>query len=199
MKLSIITVCYNAEKYIGACIDSVLALDANDFEYIIIDGLSTDSTINIARSYESAFLHKKIPYQIISEKDIGTYDAMNKGIFIAKGDWILYMNSDDRFFDKKCINNFMSSNLERYGVVYGDVIAVKDEKTIYRIPEKLERLKSGVEMPFCHQSAFTKRELLKQYLFDLKYWIVADIELYLRMYENNIEFMYMPGCIAYFS
>ena len=94
---SIITASYNSEKTISDTITSVLNLDFNDFEYIIVDGNSKDKTVDIIKSFISKFEAKGITYKFISEKDKGIYDAWNKGIALSEGQWISFLGSDDSY------------------------------------------------------------------------------------------------------
>lgn len=199
MKLSVVTVCFNAEKTICRCIESVLGIDKIDYEYLIIDGKSTDNTVKYARQYEDEFNKKGVPYRIITEKDNGIYDAMNKGIQIAQGEWVLYLNSDDIFCSNKCLNVFFEMDLYTYDVVYGDVVVRENNTLRYQKAKNLELLYSGTEMPFCHQSTFTKKNILQKYMFNTAYKIIADIDLFLSMYEDKAKFLYIPGEISIFS
>ena len=97
MKISVVTVAYNSEKGIGKTIESVLRQSWEDVEYLIIDGKSSDRTVEIAESYRTALEEKGIMYQIVSEPDNGIYDAMNKGIRMASGDVIGLLNSEDTY------------------------------------------------------------------------------------------------------
>lgn len=200
MDLSVITVCYNSEKTIKRCIDSVLMIKGVDYEYIIIDEASTDKTVDIANSYIDLFHRKRVPFNIVSERDNGIYDAMNKGIELAKGEWVLYINSDDALFDDTGLSKMVNDKRTRqYGIVYGDTEVINKSNSFLQKPKALSRLYSGVEMPFCHQSTITKRKLLEKYRFDESYMIIADLEMYLRMYEAKEAFKYMPICISSFS
>ncbi|MFQ6838315.1 MAG: glycosyltransferase family 2 protein [Thomasclavelia spiroformis] len=199
MKLSIITVCLNSAATINTCIKSVLALDSKDYEYIIIDGLSTDKTVHIASKYIESFKRKGVPYTIISEHDTGIYNAMNKAINIAKGKWIIYMNSDDVFYSVYSINSFIGNNYEDYDVVYGDVVIKNNNQFIFRKAKDITILKTGIEMPFCHQSTYTKRAVLEKYMFDEDYSIIADMEMYLRIYEQGGKFIHINEYISVFS
>ena len=120
MKISIITVCYNSDKTISDCIDSVLSQTYKDIEFIIIDGGSTDNTLNILKSYSYGISN------IISEPDNGIYDAMNKGISIATGHIIGFLNSDDTYSSNNILSTINSvfnqhTNLD---VCYGDICYV---------------------------------------------------------------------------
>ncbi len=199
MRLSIVTVCFNAEKTIKKCIESVYSLNISIFEYIIIDGKSSDNTLKIIQSFQSKFVEKRVNFVIISEEDTGIYNAMNKAIDIANGDWVIFLNADDYFYCENSINCFLENDYQAYDVVYGDV-AVRNLKTItYQKTRNLQLLKSGTEMPFCHQSTFTKLDALKKYRYNEKYSIIADIDLYLRIFEDGGRFYYLPECISVFS
>ena len=126
MKISIITVTYNSSKTLADTINSVLLQSHTDFEYIIIDGKSTDETLNIIEKYEPEFKGK---LKWISEQDHGIYDAMNKGIKIATGDIIGILNSDD-FFSKSNILEIINAtfnNDRQIDAIYGDVHFVNPE------------------------------------------------------------------------
>lgn len=116
-KISIITVCYNAENEIEKTIESVIKQTFNDFEYIIIDGSSTDSTLNIVNSYKSYI------QQIISEPDKGIYDAMNKGVKMANGEWVIMMNAGDQFASNTVLDEIFSSYIpDSIDFIYSDVL-----------------------------------------------------------------------------
>lgn len=200
MMYSIITVCYNSEKTIGKCIESVLNQKFDDYEYILIDGCSTDNTISIANEYKQKFINKNIDFFIFSEKDKGIYDAMNKGILKANGQWIIYMNSDDKFANENILNTVAKkADAEDVGVIYGNVIVNNSGVLKYQKADYLAELKSGYKMPFCHQSTFTRRKILVKYMFDISYKIIADIDLYLKLYEDGIKFQYIDKYISIFS
>lgn len=113
--VSIITVCFNSEKSIKETISSVLNQTKSNFEYIIIDGKSTDKTIEIIQSFENQFKLKGISYQWISEKDTGIYNAFNKGIKLAQGNWISFLGSDDLYM-KNALNVYLR-HIDRKSVV----------------------------------------------------------------------------------
>ena len=118
MKISIITVCYNAEDTISDTIQSVLSQDYKDVEYIIIDGKSTDRTLEIIQTIKNGI-------QLISEKDKGIYDAMNKGINIATGDVIGILNADDVYKNNQVLTDVMNTFKDNVSIVYGDIEYVK--------------------------------------------------------------------------
>ena len=199
MKLTVVTVCFNSAKTIGKCMDSVLKLDTNDYEYVIVDGKSTDNTLSIIEGYKSSFYSKNVDLRIVSEKDSGIYNAMNKAIELARGDWIIFLNSDDFFLNIISVFDILEGVSDEIDIVYGDVMVSSYGVMTLQKPRNLERLRSGNEMPFCHQSTFVRNATLKKYRFDECYRIIADIDLFLRMYEDKLLFLYKPICVSVFS
>jgi glycosyltransferase len=185
MKLSIITVTYNSEKYIGHCINSVLSQTFSNVEYIIIDGNSTDQTINIINKYSS-----KIDI-FISEPDNGIYDAMNKGIKLATGDVIGILNSDDIYTDQEVFNDVMShflNDTELY-VLYGNLFYVEKEdlNKIVRKWTSVSYFNKFFELAFVppHPALFVHKNVYKQAgLFDLQYKLSGDYEFMLRILKR---------------
>lgn len=191
--LSIVTVCFNAVNNIEETILSVISQSYENIEYIIIDGGSTDGTIDIIRKYES-----KIHYWI-SESDKGIYDAMNKGIRIATGEWINFMNAGDSFYSQRTIEecvHFINHN-SGVDVLYGNTILFSKDSQYLSYPHKLNDLNN--QMIFCHQSCLIKRELIKQNLFNLKYKIAADYNQIRALYKQGYKFQYINIPIAYFE
>ena len=188
-KISIITVCYNAEKDIEKTILSVINQTYENIEYIVIDGGSYDGTLSVINRYAS-----KID-KIISEPDKGIYDAMNKGITLATGDWINFMNAGDCYVDadvlKLVSNNVVNNNCD---IIYGDII-IEEEFAYYYVKAKpIEML--NTEMPFCHQTVFTKTEVIKKYPFDLDYKILADYNQIREIYFARYNFLYITKAIV---
>ena len=173
MKISIITVSFNEEKNIRRTIESVLNQTSCDFEYIICDGKSTDKTVEIAKEYENAFLKKGICYIVNSEKDKGIYDGMNKGIDLATGDYIYFLNAGDWFYSGDVIEKVVIGAVmhEAPDVIYGDAAGV-ERGVINYICGDDAKLKE--HMSICHQALFASLALAKEKKFDLKYRIAAD-------------------------
>ena len=122
LKFSIITVVYNAENTIALTINSILNQSLTIYEYVIIDGKSTDLTLEIIHKYKPQFDLKKIKLKIISEEDLGIYDAMNKGISITNGDWIGILNADD-YYEKntvELVQQFLAENNESE-LIHGNI------------------------------------------------------------------------------
>ncbi len=143
MLVSIITVCYNSEKTIRKAIESVLGQTYANIEYIIVDGLSNDNTVAIAKEYESAFLEKGYSYRIVSEKDNGIYDAMNKGIGMASGELIGMINSDD-WYEPIAVETAANTYAEnRYDLFYADLNLIRENGSIIVKRSKLDKYPSS--------------------------------------------------------
>lgn len=190
--VSVITVSYNSIKTISNAINSVLSQTYPDIEYIIVDGVSTDGTIDVVKSFGNRIS------KFISEPDSGIYDAMNKGIKLATGEIIGIMNSDDIFYDNQVVEKVVTSFRENeIDAVYGDIQFVDPEKTsrIVRYYSSKhfnpDRFKFGI-MP-AHPSFYARRELFEKLgYFRTDYKIAADFELLLRfIYGNKIKCRYL--------
>lgn len=177
--VSIVTVCYNAEKTIGNTIESVLNQSETNFEFILIDGLSTDKTVEIIEGFEEQFRTKGIEYRYISEKDNGIYDAFNKGIRLAKGNWISFLGSDDCYL-ADAIEIYTKSILgltSPVDFVHSNVVV--DGKK--RIDFKWTWKEFRVRMHIAHVGSFHNIAYFKKYgVFDSSYKIAGDYELMLR-------------------
>ncbi len=126
VKLSIITVCYNAEKTIKRTIESILNQSYKNFEWVVVDGKSKDKTMDIINGYLSKFKDDGINVTLVSEKDNGAYDAMNKGSLLAKGEYLTYMNADDTYYDNFAIEKFAKkANESTADIIYGNTMFVK--------------------------------------------------------------------------
>lgn len=195
-KISIITVSYNAVITIEQAILSVINQTYSNIEYIIIDGKSTDGTADIIKKYE-----KKISYWV-SEPDEGIYDAMNKGIVKATGDYIYFLGADDELFKSNCIENIINIiNLqENVDVFYGNIMMIDRRFGLqkccgYEVSKK--EILNGHMIP--HQGMFTSRQLMKKFLFDIKYKIAADFDFMVRCMEKDVTMKYINQIIAYYD
>lgn len=190
-KISVITVVRNGEKTLEQTILSVLNQTYDNMEYIIVDGASTDGTVDIIKKYEKHLA------AWISEPDRGVYDAMNKGIDKATGIWTNFMNSGDCFYNNDVISSFVSRVSESVDVFYGDTLIRRVWGDLITKPFPLTKLKDHI--PFCHQSCFTRTDLLKRIKFDLQYKICADYDFYYDLYQANMRFVYAPVIISLFE
>ncbi|MDE7019132.1 MAG: glycosyltransferase [Lachnospiraceae bacterium] len=186
MKITVVTVCLNVEETIEATIQSVLAQTYQDIEYLIIDGMSNDGTINIINKYVN---DKRIRF--FSEKDNGIYNAMNKALGICTGKYIIYMNSGDVFYDDKVLED-MVPNFQ-YDLVYGNALI----KT--RLGDKLETYQGKWKMIYwlfigrmmSHQSLFVKTDIMHLYQFNECFQIRADYDFIIRALKDKRSLKYI--------
>lgn len=196
-KISIITVCYNAEKTIERTIRSIINQNYPDIEYVVVDGKSTDKTIEILEKYKNDI------GIIVSEKDKGIYDAMNKGIALSSGSYVLFLNADDYLFSSDTIKNLMSvvSTEHDTDIFYGNVLMYEDNNGYAKIwkPEPVSsKLLYRSTLP--HPSTIFKRSLFEKIgMYDDSYKIAADFEFYVRAFRNGAKFRYVDQLVSVFS
>jgi len=193
--ISVITVVFNSKNTIESAIKSVLNQSYENIEYIIIDGGSTDGTVDIIKKYKD-----KIAYWI-SEADNGIYDAMNKGIKSATGDIVGFLNSDDVYADGEVIEKVAKTIWEKeVDSCYGDLVYIDKNGKIVRLWKSkdfsLEKFKRGWMPP--HPTFFVKKEIYEKYGgFNLNFPIAADYELMLRfLYKFKISTTYIPEILV---
>lgn len=193
MKITIITVVYNAEQYIRDCIESVLAQTYLNKEYILIDGNSTDKTYQIAQEYKEEIS------VLISGPDQGMYDALNKGISLATGDIIGILNADDILADREVISKVAQKfEEEKVDAIYGDLNYVA-QNNVAQIQRKWRSNNTKPKdlalgwMP-AHPTLYLKTRLFQQFGgYKLNYGSAADYELMLRfLYKNQVSSAYLP-------
>jgi len=195
MKFSLITVSYNSSQTIADTIQSVLNQNYSNIEYIIVDGNSKDTTIDIVRSFEPQFNGR---LRWISEPDKGLYDAMNKGVKMATGDIVGIINSDDLFCDSEAISkvvDIFESNNALEGV-YADLYYVAQDDT----NKVIRKWVTGTQKPFssgwhpAHPTLYLKRDVYNKYgFFDLNFRLASDFEIMLRFLDNyKIKIAYLP-------
>ena len=175
MKYSIITVNYNNKEGLRKTIESVIHQTFRDFEYIIIDGGSTDGSADILKEYDNKFTYW------VSEKDTGIYNAMNKGIAKATGEYLNFMNSGDCYYDENVLQNIVDNRLESDMIVGRDYWynpqTGKDFATILPLRIEMFTFYKG-SLP--HQSTFFKRSLFDKYQYDETLKVVADWKFYIQ-------------------
>ena len=191
--ISVVTVSYNAVSTIEQTILSVINQTYPHIEYIIIDGGSTDGTVDVIKKYAD-----RIAYWV-SEPDKGIYDAMNKGIKKATGEWINFMNSGDYFWNLTVISKLFTC--QRYNdklVLYGNVIFDTDFGTFHAHPYPLNCMTK--QSVIYHQASFINLEYHKSHLFDLKYKIAGDYNFFFQLYKERPElYQYIDNDIAYYE
>lgn len=191
-RISVVTVCFNSAETLESTILSVLNQTYPNVEYIVIDGGSTDGTVDIIKKYAD-----RIAYWV-SEPDNGIYDAMNKGVRAATGDYMNFMNAGDGFYDngviERCVPYLNTDPDVAFGSVYG-ISPTGDNAEVKPDPfytQKRKRKYPGI----CHQSTFVKAALQRQHGFDTRYSIAADFNLLSIIYNNGGKFLEIPHCIA---
>ena len=195
MKFSIVTATYNSEATIKDTLESVLMQTFTDYEYILIDGKSKDSTVDIIKQYEPLFEGRM---RWVSESDHGIYDAMNKGFKMAKGDVLMLINSDDLFARPDALE-LVVREFEKHpeaDVVYADLYYVSQNN----IDNIVRVWKTGEQKPMkrgwlpAHPTFYMKRECYEKYgYFNLDYHLAADFELMLRFVEgHSVKLTYLP-------
>lgn len=190
--ISIITVVYNDEKFLEETIKSVINQTYNNVEYIIIDGASTDGTVDIIKKYEDV-----IDYWV-SERDSGIYDAMNKGIDVASGKWINFMNAGDGFYNDDILEKIFTLNtFKNVDIIYGNHNVIYPNKTRIVKAGNIDDIWKGSQ--FCHQSAFVSAKVQKTNKFNLSNRIGADFELFYYLYKQKMYFKYIDSIVANYS
>lgn len=194
LKISLITVTFNSAATLADTIKSVIKQDYSNIEYIIVDGGSTDQTIEIIKKYEERF-----PIKWVSEPDKGLYDAINKGIKMATGDVVGIINSDDFYHRADGLSKIAKGfDNEEVDCVFADIRFVRPEnlqKTVRYYSSKNfhpKKFKWGF-MP-AHPTFFAKRELFEKLgYYKTDYYIGADYELLIRfLYNNKLKYLYLP-------
>lgn len=195
-KITIITVSYNAAATIEETILSVVDQTYPNIEYIIVDGGSTDGTVDIIKKYavggSEADKHNHKITKWISEPDHGIYDAMNKGIDIATGDYYYFIGADDKLMEN-AFNFLINSNFDETSVLYGNVINIPDNKFY---AGKFDSFKIA-SINICHQAILYPHALKEQPYFNTNYPICADYELNLRLWRK-CQFVYIDRIIAFY-
>lgn len=196
IKISIVTVSLNCATTIEKTILSVLNQTYKNIEYVVIDGMSTDGTLDILKNYEGRIA------KVISEKDTGIYNAMNKGIKITFGEYIYFLNSDDLFFDQQVVEKVVDKIKAHRDIdlFYGDVIAQRGEEVIQCNSPKVLNRKALCRDSFCHQAIFARRNaLLATQGFDESYRVAADIDWLTKSLTQGCKALHVGQNIAVVS
>ena len=207
IKLTIVTATWNSAATVEDSLKSVLNQTYGNIEHIIVDGGSTDRTMDIVRRYADLYRQRGLELKWLSEKDNGIYDAMNKGINLASGDVVGLLNSDDFFTAPTVLekvacefreNEGREEDDEKIDAVYGDIHYVNPAKlhkcVRYYSSKRFKRWKMRMGFMPAHPSFYCRREIYRQYgLFDTSFRIAADFEQLLRLiYIHNINTRYIP-------
>ena len=187
---SIITVTYNAAAVLPATLQSVAEQTCKEYEYIVVDGASTDNTLEL--------VHRSgMSPRIICERDKGIYDAMNKGMKIARGTYLIFMNAGDTFADSHVLSNIaLYADDEKYDVLYGDIFTTKNgELKLKTASEPCNKQR----MYFCHQAAFVKTSILKATPFNTKFKMSADLFFFKHCRLLGYHFLHVPVTVAVYD
>ena len=217
IRISVVTVCLNTADTIAGTIESVLGQSYNNMEYVVVDGMSTDGTLEIIREYE-----RKSGIKAVSGKDSGLYNAMNKGIDLCSGDYILFLNSGDVFAGRHAVRDVMMQIYSDVSMgcdgamgaeetvcgdmaeiadegsllpdlIYGNVTKIYEDKTVtetYPGKHTVFKLLMMGRMP-CHQGIFAKTSVMKRLRFDESYRICADFDFLLRCVHERVRMRYI--------
>lgn len=193
MKLSIVIATYNAGKTLRQALDSIKYQTYNDIETIIVDGKSTDDTLAIIQEYDD------VVTKWISEKDQGIYDAFNKGIDLATGDYIAFLGSDDCYCNYSVIARLMHGLDQSVEMLSASVVDVYEDTNEERIGPafNLDEIFSGCMLP--HQGIFVKTSIMKKYHFSLQNKIISDYEFLVRFIKDGGKIKFVDYPVVYYS
>ena len=188
-KVSIITVVRNDANGIQKTINSVRDQTYPNLEHVVIDGQSNDGTLEIINK------NSAIIYKWISEPDNGLFDAMNKGLELVTGDWLIFMNSGHVFYNARTIANVFNSELiKNHDIIYGDVAYQFKFGDIIKRASAVSTLWKG--MSFAHQSTFIKTRLFKQFKYNVNYKFASDFDLFYNLYKSKYKFGYVNVVVS---
>mgnify|MGYP006094224057 CR=1 FL=1 len=184
--ITVVTVVFNGAKFLDYTIQSVINQTYSNIEYIIIDGCSTDNSLEIIEQYKNKIIW-------ISEHDKGIYDAMNKGVALASGKWINFMNAGDSFYSLSTIADVFEKNKFDEDVLFGNVHIRYPEFSRIKSAGNPKHLWRG--MQFCHQSAFVRTVVQRENPFNISI-LSADFQFYYNIHESNSNFKHIDLVIA---
>ena len=194
--LSIITVCYNAAEDLKKTMESVLAQTFCDYEYIIQDGGSTDSTSALVEQYSELFKKRGISLTFVSEKDGGIYDAMNRALQHCNGKWVQYMNAGDYYHSEQVLEHvFQGDIIADTTVLFGNSIEWEAGHE-YFLEGRVDNLLEKDQI--CHQSSFIDREWMCEQQYDTGYRIAADYNFFLGTYFAEKKFQKLEQVVSVF-
>lgn len=190
--LSIITIVYNNVRDIAYTLSSVAAQTYAHVEYIVVDGASTDGTLEVIEQYKHRIS------LLISEKDKGIYDAMNKGLAQATGDYVLFLNSGDELFDETTLERVVRDGAGA-DIIYGETKLVDEQRNIlgdrrHKAPKHFDWRSFRYGMNICHQAIYVKRRIAPNY--DVNYQLSADIDWVIRAAKEAKTTQRIPGYVA---
>lgn len=186
-RVSVITVNYNSGVLLRRTLDSFRKQCYDNLEVVVVDGKSTDDALNVIQEYSD------IINRWVSEPDCSIYDAMNKGVRMAGGEWIVFINAGDMFCTPHTLSDVFAHGVSMADVVYGDVEKngqIKTAPDTYRLYHR---------MLFCHQCAFTRRTLLLDLPFDTNFCLSADHKFFVTLWQRGARFLHVSVPVAVFD
>lgn len=191
--ITVITVVYNGADFIEETIKSVITQDYTNIEYIIVDGGSTDGTLDIIRKYDNV-----IDYWI-SEKDGGVYDAMNKAQLLSTGQFLNFMNAGDVFFSENVVSLVVDEISDKVSIIYGDAVVTDGCNSFFIKAKNFTRtnLFFWSTRTVCHQSIFVRRTIFSNY--NLNYKLKAELDWYFEILKNNTSSVYINTSICVYA
>lgn len=197
VKFTVITVVLNAENVIGKTMESVLNQTYLPYEYLVFDGCSTDKTLEVISEYEQQFIKRGINFRCVSEKDTGLYNAMNKGIRAATGDFISFLNAGDWYQEDALFNINKFYKEKSFDMTYGGLNYVNPNGTVTIKMSKLDKF-PVTSRHWNHPSMFLRREIYQKYGFDESYPSYADFALYLKLRKDGTKIRVIDKIITNF-
>lgn len=188
-RVTIVTVAYNAGQLLEKTLADIARQQYPEKELVVVDGNSSDGSVDTIRRYAE----EGVVTRWVSEPDGGIYDAMNKGVGMSTGEWVIFMNAGDVFASRDVLQRVFGSGHGDADVVYGDVVkdgAVKKAPASYRLYHR---------MLFCHQCVFARRRCLLQTPFDTRHKLSADYKFFLQQFQLGARFEYVAEPIAVFD
>lgn len=191
-KISIITVTYNCHDVVEKTIRSVIGLTYPYIEYIVIDGGSIDGTVDIIQRYSDHIIY------FVSEKDKGIYDAMNKGVAAATGEWVIFMNAGDFFAGRDVLQEMVSCMEPDAVVVHGDCISQCEG--YYYVEKPVGEKHAGTRMPVIHQSTLIRADYQKKHPYDTSFRSSGDYNFFYQChFRDHCKFQYVPVLVSSFD
>ena len=194
--ISLITVTFNAEKLVADTLKSAIEQSYKNIELIVVDGGSSDKTLENVKQFSAQI------GTLISEPDCGIYDAMNKGIKAAKGEWIYFLNAGDSFYNQHVLENIFSHSIDEYDLIYAKVKTKNEPTGINYITGKSTVFSDFFSRyPICHQATFTRKSVFEKIgFYTIQYKLAADTEWFARFFKTSpTKAIFIDQIVAYYD
>lgn len=192
--ISIILVVFNAQDTIKKTLDSLFLQSYANWELVVVDGMSTDSTLDIVQSYNFQNIHLYKGY------DCGIYDAMNRGVSLSSGQWLFFLNSGDEFADSKVLSiiaEYVLTDFAVADIVYGDVSIIGPNRKSKAKHQLVRNTCDFVfKIPICHQTAFIQRRCFAGNYYDVNYPVCADYDFFFNIFNKQATFLKIPILVS---